>query len=348
MKIIFLYTELAPYFLSCMDALVLNTSADIHIVRKTVNKEAPFEFSFPGKIKVYERNTFNKNDILAFVKAISPDLIYCSGWKDNEYLSVCKIYKNKIPVIVGFDNKWTGSLKQRVGAFLKPVTIRKYFSHCWIPGIPQLEFAKKLGFASENILTGFYSCDYNYFHNLFLQYKESKKNRFPHRLIFVGRYYDFKGIKNLWSAFIAIQNESPNNWELWCLGTGDMEPVIHPSIKHFGFIQPKDIGKFIADTGVFVLPSLFEPWGVAVHEFASAGFPLICSSEVGSSTLFLKENENGFAFRAGDINSLKTALSLIFSLNDDELFSMGEKSSILAKQITPETWTHTLMSVVNG
>lgn len=345
MKVLFLYTELAGYFLSCVNELINKTNSHVHIVRWPVNNEAPFSFLFNDKIKVYDRYKYSPKEILNLVSEICPDIIYCSGWMDKDYLSVCKRFRKKIPVIVGIDNKWTRSFRQQLGAIFNAITIHKYFSHCWIPGAPQMEFARHIGFNANQILTGFYSCDYDFFHSLFKENRKKKKQNFPHRFIFSGRYYEFKGIKYLWQAFTEIKSEFKCDWELWCLGTGDVKPIVHPSIKHFGFVQPQELGKYIEQTGVFILPSTFEPWGVAVHEFASAGFPLICSTEVGASSVFLKDEENGFLFEAGNILQLKEKMKKIITLSDEELFEMGEYSAKLASQITPAKWVDTLLSV---
>jgi glycosyltransferase involved in cell wall biosynthesis len=346
MKVLFLYTELAEYFLACIHAFVKKSSAEVHIVMWPVNKEAPFTFSFSGNVKVYERNQLSDRSVLDLVENISPDVIFCSGWVDTGYLSVCKKYRNKIPVIVGFDGKWIGSLKQRLGALFKEFTINKYFSHCWIPGKLQMEFAVRFGFEKKNILIGLYSCDYDFYHSIYSSALEFKRNKFPHRFIFVGRYYEFKGIKDLWQAFSTISGESPNDWELWCFGTGDISPVKHPQIKHFGFVQPKEMRKYISDSGVFILPSHVEPWGVVVHEFAAAGFPLICSDHVGAASTFLKENENGFGFQSKNIEQLKSIIRKTISLPDEKLFQMGTKSAELANQITPDKWADTLLSII--
>jgi glycosyltransferase involved in cell wall biosynthesis len=345
MKVLFLYTELAGYLIACLENLV-KKDVEVHLVHWPVNKEAPFVFDTSPAIFYYERHKYDKRQILELADQILPDVIFCSGWTDAGYRSVCKQFKNTKPVIAGFDNKWKGSLKQRAAVLLAPIFIHNTFTHCWIPGEPQLPFAHRLRFADNKILQGFYSCDYNYFHQLALQAKDSKKNKFPHRFVFIGRYYEFKGIIDLWKAFVELQTEKPNDWELWCLGTGSVPPIIHSKIKHFGFVQPKDIRQYILETGVFVLPSLFEPWGVAVHEYASAGFPLICSDKVGASAMFLRENLNGFIFQSGNVKDLKSVLHKIISLSDDALFNMGEKSAELAKQNTPDKWSEALMSVV--
>jgi glycosyltransferase involved in cell wall biosynthesis len=152
----------------------------------------------------------------------------------------------------------------------------------------------------------------------------------------------------LWNAFMDLQKEAPNDWELWCFGTGDVSPINHPKIKHFGFVQPSELPRYIKDTGVFVLPSRFEPWGVVVHEFAAAGFPIICTDEVGTRTSFTENNLNGYIYKSGDINQLKEVMKKIMNHSDKELFSMAEVSVEKAKQITPEKWANTLLSVINN
>ncbi len=346
-KIVFLYTELATYFLACIEKLLQHPEVEVHIVRWAVNKEAPFHFTFSENIKLYNRIDYSSKQLQKLVASIDPSEIYVSGWMDKDYLKVCKAFKNKIPVIVGFDNQWKATLKQRIAVLISPFKILNHFSHCWVPGELQKEYAIRLGFKNENILTGFYCCDFDLFHNQFLANKEQKKMQFPHRFIYVGRYVEHKGIKDLWRTFIELLNEESNDWELWCLGTGDVPPVNHPKIKHFGFVQPEDLHKYISDTGVFVLPSHFEPWGVVVHEFAAAGFPIICTDEVGARTAFVENNNNGYIYNSGDINQLKNVLKKMVNHTDKELFVMGENSVAKAKQNTPEIWANKLFTLIN-
>jgi glycosyltransferase involved in cell wall biosynthesis len=348
-KIVFLYTELATYFLACIEKLSEQPEVEIHIVRWPINKEAPFNFSFSENIKIYNRTEFQSVERLAdLLNQINPSVIYSSGWADKIYLRICKQYKNRIPVILGLDNQWRGNLKQRIACLISPFKILNHFSHCWVPGSFQWQYALRLGFKESTILTGFYCCDFDLFHNQYLDNKKLKQNQFPKRFIFVGRYYEFKGIKDLWQAFIELQNKNPNDWELWCLGTGDIEPINHPKIKHFGFVQPNDLPQYIKQTGVFVLPSRFEPWGVVIHEFAAAGFPIICSNEVGAKTAFVEHNMNGYVYKAGDISELKKQLKKIMGLNDIELLQMGEKSVEKAQKITPEIWSATLINLIGS
>ena len=197
-KFLFLYSELAGYMLSCMKLLTELYPYEIYMVRWPVNKEAPFDFNFPEHFHVKEKNEFTFETLQEYVKQINPDIIYCSGWMDKEYVKICKQYRKKIPVITAFDNKWKGTLKQHIATIVSPFTIKKYFSHCFVAGSQQFEYAVKLGFSKQNILTGLYAADVDFFYNQYIENKESKSKKFPHRFIYVGRYYEFNSLFSIY------------------------------------------------------------------------------------------------------------------------------------------------------
>ncbi|HEX8514884.1 MAG TPA: glycosyltransferase [Bacteroidia bacterium] len=345
-KIVFLYTELATYFLACVEELQKHPALEIHIVRWNVNAEAPFNFSFSSDIFIYNRTDYNDTELTLLIAEIDPSVIYSSGWTDKGYLRVCKRHKKKVPVILGFDNQWKGTLKQYIACLVSPFRILNHFSYCWVPGEPQKRYALKLGFKNENILTGFYCCDYNFFNMQYERNRAFKEMDFPKRFLYVGRYVEHKGIRDLWQAFLELQEESPNGWELWCLGAGDIPKIKHPKIMHFGFVQPGDLADYIRNTGVFILPSHFEPWGVVVHEYVSAGFPVICTGEVGASTAFVQNNLNGYIYSAGNIKELKEVLLKIMNKDNVHLIKMSNESVRKAKVITPQIWAKQIISLL--
>ncbi|HET8963458.1 MAG TPA: glycosyltransferase, partial [Chitinophagales bacterium] len=213
-------------------------------------------------------------------------------------------------------------------------------------GEPQKKYAELLGFPINNILTGFYCCDYNFFNSQYLKAKACKQLKFPKRFIYVGRYVAQKGIEDLWNAFVTLHEKHPNDWELWCLGTGDIPPFQHPRIKHFGFVQPSDMSHFIENAGVFVLPSYFEPWGVVIHEFATAGFPIICSDRVGARVNFVENNINGYIYTSRNKMELMSAMLKIVQSTDKTLNEMSVQSTKKASLITPEIWAQKLISLI--
>lgn len=347
MKILFLYTELAGYVVSCFKALAAmplsesSSPVELHIVRFPVNSEAPFEFNFPDNVVVYERNNYDDNQLLELAKGINPDKIICSGWVDKGYMKVCRAFKGKVPTIMSMDNQWHGTLRQQVMRVLAPFVLHRTFSHAWVPGEPQKRYALKLGFKEIDINIGFYSADTS----LFSPLATAKQQVVPHRLLYVGRYIAVKGMDLLFDAFIELQKEHPNDWELWCVGTGelyDSRPA-HPAIRHLGFQQPEALAGIIAECGVFVLPSRFEPWGVVVHEMAAAGMPMVVSSAVGAASRFLTDGANGFLFESGSKESLKSSLLKIMQLSDAELKAMGQESHRTGMSHTPGKWAETVV-----
>jgi len=345
-KVLFLYTELAGYTINCMkSALEATKDLTIHVVRWPIATEAPFEFDF-GNVVVHERNQFNSKSLIQFIKDKQFTTIICSGWIDKDYKKACRYFKGKIPTVVAFDNQWEGTPKQYIAQFLNPIFIKPYFSHAWVSGGKQAEFAKRLGFKIDKINKGFYVADlklFNAYNKLTLQ---QKQKTFPKRFLFVGRYVKHKGIVELWNAFIKLVNEDKSDWELWCVGTGEeyKNRVIHPKIKHFGFLQPKEFEGIIKETGVYILPSHFEPWGVSVQEFAAAGYPLVLSDKIGASEMFLKEATNGFQFESGNQESLYNSLKKVITLDEKELQALQTKSIQLSSSFTIEQWTETLTS----
>lgn len=348
-KALFLYYELAGYFMACLDQLATVYPVEIHLIRYPVNSVAPFQFTIKNNITIYERSDYNEEGLKKLTAAINPDLVFICGWADKGYLSVARFLKKRIPVIMSLDNPWHGTLKQHLAALIGPAYLPKLFSHCWVPGEPNAIYARKLGFKNERLLTGMYSADTALFHRYENAAREIKAAHFPHRFLFVGRFTELKGIRELWEAFIRLDEKERKDWELWCIGKGELESEFphHPAIKKIGFVQPEQLAPYLEQCGVFVLPTHYEHWGVVVHEFAAAGFPLICSTSTSAASAFLQENRNGYFTRPKDIASIRNALLKIIRHSDDELRIMGQKSIELSDQISPNTWAKTLWELIN-
>jgi glycosyltransferase involved in cell wall biosynthesis len=345
-KVLFLYTELARYTVACFRKLV-DCGAKLLVLRYQINPEAPFVFEDTPGITYLNYDSSDNEKLKGIIFDFSPDLVFCSGWKNTFYVRIAKIYfSKKIPVVLCFDNKWEGSFRQYLGIFYYRIYFSGCFSHAWVPGARQREFALRLGFKSVNIQTDFYSADSDYFNKIYDDRKDIGNTEFPKRFIFIGRYLSLKGIEDLWKSFFIFSEKFPD-WELWCFGTGEILPVQHPKIKHFGFMQPEDLYSFLLPGGVFILPSRIEPWGVIVHEMACAGFPLLLSDEVGASDLFLSHNKNGYLFKANNVQSCIAEMANIAKLTSSQLFQMAKISNRKASCISPDKWAVNALSFKN-
>ena len=341
--VLILYTELAPYILRCIDALADEVD-EVTLVAHPVNNEAPFIFEFKNsRVKFFDRQSLSKLDILNLLDQKKPDLIVSSGWVDKGYIWALRNYSSGGTKVVALDNFDTGDFRSRLSSLRAKALYKPIFDKAWVPGNPQLEFAKQLGFDEKNIKKYFYTADFDHFKTLNVN---STRTVFPKRFVYLGRYVDFKGINDLCNAFIEL---GKTEWELHCAGTGELydQRVKGDRIRHHGFVQAAELDTFVQQGGVFVLPSWKEPWGLVVHEFASAGFPIICSNVVGSSSTFLNQGQNGFLFEPKNIQDLRFSLEKIISKTDSELFEMGKMSQKLASDYTIEKWVLTAKELLN-
>ncbi len=320
----------------------------VHLVHWDKKKITPFEFTNYKNIHTYSISSHSYESLKLIILSINPDITVVSGWQDYLYLRLARELrrKNKI-VVVGFDDQWHGTVRQRIGLIIGMCGFLKlFFSHAWVSGIYQFEFARKLGFKKNEIIYDLYSADLKLFHSSFINSKLLKENRYPHRFLFVGRLETVKGLEILLEAWDLI-SMSRKDWELLVIGSGTLrsELINKSDIVFKDFLQPEEMVKEIPQAGCFILPSNYEPWGVVVHEFAAAGLPLIVSNCVGAATEFVVHGLNGYLFNSNNSSQLSMAMLKIINKTDEELLLMGRASHDLSWHITPETSAFNLTSI---
>lgn len=349
-KVLFLYSEISPYLISGIERLASAHGVEVHIVRWPINPEAPFKYNEIPGIEVYERTAYTTAGLRDLALSIRPDLIFASGWVDKAYLQVCRdARKRDVPTVMCSDPTWRGSFRQWVAVVAAQFWLPRTFSHAWVPGQPQAEYAARLGIKRANIKHGFYTADTERFVRMAKEFADSKAARFPHRFIFVARYIGLKGHQYTLDAFIELCDAGQaGDWEIWCIGTGELEGKVpvHPRVRHVGFVQSGDMGAYIGKCGVSILASMYEAWGVVVHEHAAAGLPLLLSDRVGARHKFLQEGRNGWSFKAGAKASLKEVFRKMMARSDDELREMGRVSAELGASWGPEQWAATVMDLI--
>ncbi|MBK9192931.1 MAG: glycosyltransferase [Crocinitomicaceae bacterium] len=107
-----------------------------------------------------------------------------------------------------------------------------------------------------------------------------------------------------------------------------------------------NLEKYISESGVYILPSKFEPWGVSVQEFAISGFPLLLSDAVGAADRFM-DDKNGLKFKAVDESEIIRAMKTTAKKSDQELIEMGKASHEKGISLNQKIWCETILSVIN-
>jgi glycosyltransferase involved in cell wall biosynthesis len=348
MKILYLYSELVGYQIPVLQEYVNKYNAQVHVVSWDKNKLKPYVPPECENITFYKRSEYNVTELARLAAVINPDIVYISGWMDKDYLTVAEQLRRKeIPVVSGFDDVWEGRPRQLAASLLFKFTYKKYFSHAWVAGPYQFEFVSRLGFAKDEIIFNLLSANTALF-NAGTDFLAEKKKAFPKAFLYAGNFREIKGTDILAAAFAKYRAEYHGDWKLICAGNGPMENLLKgiPEVEVAGFSGQHELLELVRRSGIFILPSRHEQWGVVVHEFTAAGMPLILSEAVGSRPVFLIEGFNGMSYSHNSVDLLAKAMDEMSRKSDDELVRMGRNSAILSGAISPEISAASFVSIL--
>jgi glycosyltransferase involved in cell wall biosynthesis len=343
-RMLVLYRELAGYFVHCMNHLATSHGVHIDIVAYPVNAEAPFEFSFPPHVKVYKRQQVDERMIEDWIKENHYNLIFCGGWTDSLYLKIVANHRS-IPALVGFDKQWLGTLRDYFSGLYHRWKLRPLFDFAFVPGNEQGRYARAMGFLPHEIVSGAYACDVDRFYAL----SSVRRDNTCKQIWYVGRYVPQKDVASLFAVIQKVLADFPE-WEFHAVGTGELFGTLAcgERMMEHGFLQPSELAEKMGHGHVFILPSLYEPWGVVVHEFAAAGYAILTSDKVGARTAFVEPDKNGDVFPAGNSTAMESTLRKWMRKSNLELKEAGEHSSRLARQITPEKYAQALLRMMGA
>jgi glycosyltransferase involved in cell wall biosynthesis len=337
-KILFLFRELAGYFVACLEKYVTDINAEVTVVYWPLNSEAPFQWQESNpKIKWVDRKKWDVQETIKKNQSAHYDLIVVSGWSDEGYNRVVRS-KGSARKVITFDTQWDGSWRMKLGRWWLWWRGLRHFDSAWVPGERQRVFAQKLFFKSNQIFTGFYVADTNGIDKVV-----QKDRGGSFKIGVVARLVESKGFPDAVLAIIPLLNQNCD-WQLAIWGTGPLLEKLprHPQIIYHGFTQPEALKKVWKELDVFLLPSRYEPWGVVVHEAAAAGLPLVLSNAVGAADQFVQSPSNGFIFPVGDYAAMQIALNKIESWSITERGNCENVSIVQARTISHSQWIDNL------
>ena len=335
-----LFSRLSGYMSASLRKLKERHEAELLVFRWKPAREAPFDRSqFDWIDTLCDKDAFTRAEIVASLDRFQPDAILMAGWMDKDYLHVARHFKHRgVPVVAGCDTQWRGTWRQEVARRMARWYLHPSIDVLWVSGERQRQFANRLGFTGPRCWSGYYTCDWTLFAGT--KAPEERQRQF----LYTGRYVEAKGLDVLVKAYQQYRSQVTAPWPLVCVGAGPLEHMLRgEGIENRGFIQPHELPALMQDSGAFVLPSRWEPWGVVVHEAAAAGMPLICSDASGATVHLLQHGYNGLLFESENVEDLARCLVGMAEQQASERALMGSRSHELSKQYTPERWADTLV-----
>ncbi len=338
-KIIFCWSDISGYMAACWQELQRIPDIDLFVVAFQAKTQTAFTDELMQGIphQLLDLQERNQTELVyQLIVKQNPDIIFIGGWFHRPYRQLAFASAlQSVKFIMGMDTPWWGTWKQ----YIAPLVLRPYLkrlSHVVVTGERSWQYARRLGIAPEKISSGLYGIDYQALSPLLSVRNQSP---WPQSFLFVGRYSEEKGIRELVVAYQHYRQAVDNPWQLVCCGKGELESLLEnqAGINNWGFVQPREMQKIWCQSGVFVLPSRFDPWPLALVEAAAAGLPIICSQVCGSSVEVIRSDYNGLVIPANNIGSLHQALVKIHHAYA-ELPSWGQRSQQFAAPYAAEQW----------
>jgi glycogen(starch) synthase len=119
-------------------------------------------------------------------------------------------------------------------------------------------------------------------------------------IVFLGRLHERKGVSDLISAMPAVLEEHPDH-RLIIIGSGELEGDLARRIERLGLGDSVDLAGHLDDDQVaerlsharlFVMPSLYEGFGMVMIEAMAAGLPVV-ATPAGAAPEIISNGENG-------------------------------------------------------
>lgn len=316
---------------------------EVLCIHNDIGKLTPYEPDLIEGVKYIKKSQLTKEGLYRKSMEFLANVVYISDRTIWEYNKIGIYYKKQgKPVISGNDTQWLKG-RQWVNVLTSFFRHKRYFSHMQVAGIRQFEYAKRLGFPNSKIVWPMYSANTENFENIpvdIFRFQEATD------ILFVGRFSKDKGLDYLLEAWKLINTK---NSRLHLVGNGDLFNKMHvPSnVVIHSFSSQEDLLNLAKQCRAFVLPSIKEPWGVVLHEFAAAGLPLIATEVCGATAHFIVNNANGYVVKSRSSQQLSKRIAEILSATPESLLEMGLLSRQLSKSINPRLVALAILSVLN-
>ena len=243
---------------------------------------------------------------------------------------------------------------------LKSLLLRSLFDAAVAGGKAHLRYLEELHFPMDRVADAYDVVDNTAIavsvQELRRQPRESMEVPSTPYFLYVGRMAPEKNVESLLAAWFEYR-QAGGTWPLVLVGDGpsafallrqaESSPFC-ADVCFAGLRTSRELPRFYAFAGCFVLPSLREPWGLVVNEAMAAALPVLVSSRCGCAEDLVKEGSNGFIFDPTSISDLTDRLQTMSSLPSNELKVMGHTSERIISAYTPQRFGQEIARLLLG
>jgi glycosyltransferase involved in cell wall biosynthesis len=170
-------------------------------------------------------------------------------------------------------------------------------------------------------------------------------------ILFCAKLQPWKGPSDLLEAFaradvpnthLVFAGDGPERAEL---EKQVRELDVDDRVRFLGFVNQSRLPSVYCASDVFVLPSLFEPFGLVVNEAMLCGLPVVVSDRVGAKFDLVRPGENGYVYPAGNVQALAAVMQEILP-NSELRARMGAAARRRMETWSPREYTEGMVRAV--
>lgn len=348
-KILVFHPALAPYRVDFFNALNNAFNANFYF-NLTNAKSQKFDQEALKKKSEFNCNYLEKGfellgrsfrfGVISIIKKCNPDIILCSEYGSVTCVVVffVKVFNKNIKIYTISDDSLANS-KDRKGirAFLRKIILKNIdgaiFTNEEVSNWHNMNVSHKLKTLNLPIIHN----DVVFREYLMRSVAKANQNIVKYNLkgkkvlLYVGRLVKVKNLEFLINCFSKVENEDVS---LILVGDGIIKLKLKQQIEelnisekiHFiGRQEEEALYNWYVFSHIFILPSIYEPFGAVVNEALIGGAYTLCSSYAGASSLINESNGDLFNPRKEYdlIEKLQAAISNSSKL-ESEIVSLRE------------------------
>lgn len=171
---------------------------------------------------------------------------------------------------------------------------------------------------------------------------EERKNNRTMEILWAARFIDWKHPEMMVDLAELLRKESIDA-HITMIGNGDLWDDISREIERKGLTEkcslvgaknPEEVRRMMHKADAFISTSdMKEGWGAVINEAMNSGCVTISSKAIGAAPYLIKNNVNGYMYKAKDVKALFNIVKDI-STKEKERLEMGRK----AYETIRDTW----------
>ena len=293
--------------------------------------------------------------VSATLDSIGPDAVGVPGWSHPGALAAMQwCARSGVPFVLMADSFEAAGRGKAVRRWIKRRVV-KMAGAALVAGTVHQRFIATLGLQKELTFTGYDVVDNRHFARRTVA-EDPGRSADPY-LLTVSRFIPEKNLGFLLEAYAEFVSAMPESrLPLVIVGDGPERSMLEARIRSLamervvrlpGFRQYDDLPSIYAGARAFILPSVFEPWGLVVNEAMAAGLPVLVSTSCGCAADLVREGINGFTFDPRDQHGLARLLG---ELARDELLAarMGAAGRDMIAAWSPDLFGRNLAAAVEA